>query len=197
MIEISQSAQAYFRRLLETQGGDALGIRLHAVQPGTPSADARLAFCDADDLLGDEWQMECEGFVLYVDADSAAFFEGAQIEFLANATGGQLNIRAPLIKGTVPAEGAGLIERVRYLIDTEINPQLAAHKGRVSLEAVTSGGEVVLRFGGGCHGCGMVDVTLRNGIEKTLLARIPELTGVRDATDHASGDQPYYKGSAT
>jgi len=196
MIEISQSAQAYFRRLLENQGGEALGIRLHAVHPGTPSADARLAFCDAGDLLGDEWQLQCDGFVLYVEADSVPFFEDAQIEFMANATGGQLNIRAPQIKGVAPDQGAGLIERVRYLIDTEINPQLAAHKGRVTLEAITAEREVVLRFGGGCHGCGMVDVTLRNGIEKTLLARIPELAGVRDATDHASGDQPYYKGSA-
>lgn len=196
MIEISQSAQAYFRRLLENQGGDALGIRLHALHAGTPAADARLAFCDADDLLGDEWQLECEGFVLYVDADSAPYFEDAQIEFVANTTGGQLNIRAPRIKGVVPGEGAGLIERVRHLIDTEINPQLAAHKGRVALEAVTAEGEVVLRFGGGCHGCGMVDATLRNGIEKTLRARIPEVTSVRDATDHATGDRPYYKGNA-
>lgn len=196
MIEITQSAQAYFRRLLENQGGDAFGIRLHALHPGTPSADARLAFCDAGDLLGDEWQLECEGFVLYVDAISAPFFEDAQIDFIANATGGQLNIRAPRIKGEAPAGGAGLIERVRHLIDSEINPQLASHKGRVTLEAVTAEGEVVLRFGGGCHGCGMVDVTLRNGIEKTLRARIPEITGVRDATDHAAGDQPYYKGNA-
>ena len=54
-------------------------------------------------------------------------------------------------------------------------------------------GTLVLRFGGGCHGCGMVDVTLRDGIEKTLKARIPEVTGVRDATDHATGDAPYVR----
>ena len=61
----------------------------------------------------------------------------------------------------------------------------------MSLREVDADGVVVLQFGGGCHGCGMVDVTLRNGIERTLCERIPEITGVRDATDHATGDAPY------
>jgi len=52
---------------------------------------------------------------------------------------------------------------------------------------------VTLRFGGGCHGCGMVDVTLKQGIEGTLRSRLPEITEVRDATDHASGHNPYYR----
>src|SRR3546814_20816366 len=78
MIEITQNAQTYFHKLLQAQDGDAVGIRLHALKAGTPSADARLSFCDAGDLHGDEWQLECEGFVLYVDAASAPFFEDAQ-----------------------------------------------------------------------------------------------------------------------
>jgi Fe/S biogenesis protein NfuA len=52
--------------------------------------------------------------------------------------------------------------------------------------------EVVLQFGGGCHGCGMADVTLKQGIEKTLTEKIPEITAVIDATDHRSGKTPYY-----
>jgi Fe/S biogenesis protein NfuA len=61
------------------------------------------------------------------------------------------------------------------------------------LQEVDGEGVVTLRFGGGCHGCGMVDVTLKEGIEKTLRERIPEVTAVRDATDHASGSAPYMK----
>ena len=95
MIDISESAQAYFRRLLESQGGDAVGIRLSAVNPGTPRADARLEFCDDGDLLGDEWALECDGFVLYVDAPSVPFLDAATIDFASEATGGQLSIRAP------------------------------------------------------------------------------------------------------
>ena len=191
MINISESAQDYFRHLLATQGGDAIGIRVTAVHPGTPKADARLEFCETGDLLGDEWALDCAGFTLYVDAPSVPFLEGAQVDYLVQPTGGQLTIRAPRIKGEVPGEDASLASRVQYLLDSEINPMLAAHKGQVSLEEVTSDGVVRLRFGGGCHGCGMVDVTLKQGIEKTMLERIPGVTAVRDATDHATGSAPY------
>ena len=191
MINLSESAQNYFRHLLKTQGGDAVGIRVSAVHPGTPRADARLEFCESGDLLGDEWSLDCEGFTLFVDAPSVRFLDGAEVDYLTQPTGGQLTIRAPRIKGEVPKEDASVIERVQYLLDSEINPMLAAHKGQVSLEEVTSDGVVRLRFGGGCHGCGMVDVTLKQGIEKTMLERIPGVTAVRDATDHATGSAPY------
>lgn len=191
MIELSEPALVHFRRLLQSQGGDAIGIRISAIHPGTPKADARLEFCEPGDLQGDEWSLDCQGFTLFVDADSASWLEGAQVDYAGNATGGQLTIRAPKIKGQVPGEGATLVERVQYLLDTEINPMLAAHKGRVALEGIDEDKVVYLRFGGGCHGCGMVDLTLKNGIEKTMRERIPEVTAIRDATDHASGAAPY------
>ena len=191
MIELSETALQHFRRLLQSQGGDAVGIRISAVHPGTPKADARLEFCEREDLQGDEWSLDCEGFALYVDSDSAPWLDGAQIDYATNATGGQLTIKAPKIKGSVPGPDATLAERVQYLLDSEINPMLAAHKGRVALDRVDDEGAVYLRFGGGCHGCGMVDVTLKNGIEKTMRERIPEVTAIRDATDHATGAAPY------
>jgi len=192
MINISETAQAHFRRLLEGQGDDAVGIRISAVHPGTPKADARLEFCDREDLQGDEWSLDCEGFTLYVDADSAPWLEGAQVDYASNATGGQLTIRAPKIKGSVPGAEASLSERVQYLLDSEINPMLAAHKGRVALERVDDEGAVYLRFGGGCHGCGMADVTLKQGIEKAIRVLAPSVGEIMDTTDHASGRNPYY-----
>ncbi len=191
MIDISENAQGYFLRLLQSQGGDAVGIRLSAVNPGTPRADARLEFAENGDLLGDEWAIDCTGFTLYVDAPSAPFLEAATIDYVDNATGGQLTIRAPRIKGEEPAEGASLVERVQWLIETEINPQLASHKGRVALDSIDADGVVYLRFGGGCHGCGMVDVTLKQGIERSLVEKVPGVTAVRDATDHSTGSAPY------
>jgi len=193
MINISESAQNYFRHLLKTQGGDAIGIRISAIHPGTPRADARLEFCESGDLLGDEWSLDCDGFTLYVDAASVRFLDSADVDYVIQPTGGQLTIRAPRIKGEQPKADASVVERVQYLLDSEINPMLAAHKGQVSLEEVTSDGVVRLRFGGGCHGCGMVDVTLKQGIEKTMMERIPEITAIRDATDHATGEAPYIR----
>ncbi len=192
MIQISSHAQQHFRRLLESQGGDALGIRLGASDPGTPSAQVRLEFCEAGDLDGREQAIACEGFTLYLDADSAPFFAQAEVDYHLTATGGELNIRAPGLKGEKLGTDAVLEDRVRYTLDTIVNPQLASHGGRVKLEGITSEGVVLLRFGGGCHGCGMVDVTLKQGVEKTLVTKVPGVTGVRDVTVHASGETPYY-----
>ena len=191
MIDISESAQTHFRRLIEREGIQGLGVRLSAVHAGTPRADVRLEFAEPADLAGDEWAIDCDGFTLWLEAASAAFLEGASIDYETRATGGQLQIRAPRIKGQAPSESAGLVERVRYVIDNEVNPQLASHRGHVTLESVDAEGVVYLRFGGGCHGCGMADVTLKQGIERTLIEKAPGVTAVRDATDHASGAAPY------
>jgi Fe/S biogenesis protein NfuA len=191
MIQISESAQSHFRRLIEREALPGLGVRLSALHPGTPRADVRLEFAEPGDLQGDEWAVDCEGFTLWLDAGSAQYLDGADIDYTQQATGGQLQIRAPKIKGETPAESASLVERVRWVVEHEINPQLAQHKGHVSVREVTADGVVILSFGGGCHGCGMADVTLKQGIEKTLLEKVPGVTAVRDATDHDSGSAPY------
>ncbi|MGQ4659386.1 NfuA family Fe-S biogenesis protein [Lysobacter sp. F6437] len=197
MIQISESAQTHFRKLIEREALPGLGVRLSAVHPGTPRADVRLEFAEPGDLLGDEWAIDCDGFTLWLEAASVNYLDSAEIDYEVQATGGQLQIRAPKIKGVVPGESASLVERVHYLVENEINPQLAQHRGSVAVQEVTADGVVVLRFGGGCHGCGMADVTLKQGIEKTLLEKVPGVTAVRDATDHDSGAAPYIsRGSA-
>ena len=191
MIDISDSAQAHFRKLVEREAIPGLGVRLSAVEPGTARADARLEFAEPSELAGDEWAVDCDGFTLYVAADSVAWLDDAVIDYVYQGTSAQLTIRAPKIKGQAPAESASLVERVRWVMENEINPQLAAHGGRATVQEVSAQGVVLLRFGGGCHGCGMADVTLKQGIEKTLMEKVPGVTAVRDATDHATGDAPY------
>lgn len=192
MIQISQAAQQHFFRLIEDQGIPSLGIRVRALRAGSANADCQIEFCEPSDLKGDEWTVDCEQFCLYVDAESAPYLDAAEIDYQTNPTGGQLTIKAPKLKGTPPNANASLVERVRFVLDSEINPQIASHGGRVRLVEIEANGVVVLQFGGGCHGCGMVDVTLKQGIERTLRQRIPEITEVRDMTDHSKGDNPYF-----
>lgn len=191
MIQISDSAQTHFLKLIQREALPGLGVRLTAVSPGTAKADVRLEFAEPADLHGDEWAVDCEGFTVWLDAASVSFLDGAHIDYETKGTGGQLQIRAPKIKGQSPPESASLIERVQYIVEHEINPELAQHRGHVEVQEVTSDGVVLLRFGGGCHGCGMADVTLKQGIEKTLLEKVPGVTAVRDATDHDTGQAPY------
>ena len=82
---------------------------------------------------------------------------------------------------------------MNYILYDEINPQLASHGGNVHLQEITDDKYAILQFVGGCQGCGMVDVTLKEGIEKTLTEKVPELKGVRDITDHSNNENAYYK----
>jgi Fe/S biogenesis protein NfuA len=193
MINVTESAQNYFRHLLQQQDIADLGIRIKAVNGGTPKADCALEYCEPGDLGGDEITLACGSLNIYIEAASASFLEDADIDYVVSQTGGQLTIRAPHIKGSVPQADSPFADRVQYVLDSEVNPQIASHGGRVSFVEALPDGIVLLRFGGGCHGCGMADVTLKQGIEKTLLTRFPEIREVRDVTDHASGENPYFR----
>ena len=96
-----------------------------------------------------------------------------------------------------PAAGRGgtaddaLYERVADLFDQQVNPMVARHGGRVELIDVQDS-VVMVRMAGGCQGCGMADVTLRQGIEAMLQQHVPEVRGVVDITDHTAGSNPYF-----
>ncbi len=193
MIEITKSAQEYFARLIAQQEMDDIGLHLTVLKPGTPLASCDLQFHVPGQSGEKELEFNYDEFNLYVPVGSERWLEEAKIDFETSDAGGQLSIKAPGIKGTKPEDSSDLSEKVAWVLEAEINPGLASHGGMVSLELITPENAVVLRFGGGCHGCGMVSETLQGGIEKTLKEYFPEITAIIDATDHASGDNPYYK----
>jgi Fe-S cluster biogenesis protein NfuA len=90
-----------------------------------------------------------------------------------------------------PETAAGLAEAVRAILDAEINPAIAAHRGRVTVAGVADGW-IRVRLEGGCQGCSLAEVTLRQGIEPVLRARLPQLTGVVDVTEHEAGTEPFF-----
>ena len=192
MIEITKSAQDYFGRLISQQEMDDVGLHLTVVNPGSPLASCDLQFHVPGESGEKELEYNYDQFNLYVPAGIEQWLENSKIDFVESDAGGQLSIKAPGIKGVKPDEAADLSEKIAWVLEGEINPGLASHGGMVTLVTITPENEVVLRFGGGCHGCGMVNETLQGGIEKTLREYFPEITAVVDATDHASGENPYY-----
>ncbi len=88
-----------------------------------------------------------------------------------------------------------VFDQVEALFRTQINPAVDQHGGRVDLIDVEDG-VVVVRMMGGCQGCGMADVTLRQGIEAALKRSIPGVHGIRDITDHSAGTNPYISASS-
>ena len=87
-----------------------------------------------------------------------------------------------------------LAEKVQTVLESQINPAIAAHGGQASLVGI-EGQDVYLKLGGGCQGCGMAQVTLTQGIETALRDAVPEIGNIIDATDHASGNNPYFESS--
>ena len=191
MITITESAQDYLAELLLKQDG-ALGVRVFINQPGTARAETCIAYCREDDLEENDEVVELAKFKVWYEGRSIPFLEDALVDYSKDRMGGQLTIKAPNAKLPRVNDDSSLEDRVNYVLYNEVNPALASHGGEVSLVEITDTMVAILQFGGGCQGCSAVDQTLKGGVEKTLLEQIPQLTGVRDTTDHSDTSQAYY-----
>ena len=192
-IKITKSAEGYLVELLEKQESDTIGVKVFVSDPGSPRAETCIAYCKNDDDISEYELREDLSFKLYLEKKSLSFIEDAIVDYSPDKFGGTLTIKAPNAKVPSVSEDASLEERVNYLLYTEINPSLASHGGEVSLVEIMNEETAVLQFGGGCQGCGMVDVTLKDGVEKALIEGIPDLKGITDVTDHSYRENAYYK----
>jgi Fe/S biogenesis protein NfuA len=168
-------------------------VRIFISDPGTPKAETCLAYCKPDEAMKDDEILNLKSLTVHVEKRSIPFLVDSEVNFDNDTFGGQLTIKAPNARLPNISPNSPPEDRINYVIYNEINPMLESHGGEVSLLEFTNKGEAILQFGGGCQGCGMVDVTLKDGIEKTLLEQIPELKSVKDSTDHSVDDNAYYK----
>ncbi len=191
MVTITESAQDYLAELLSGQE-DALGVRVFINQPGTPRAETCIAYCRDGDPQDDDEVKEYDKFTAWFEGRSLPYLADALVDYAKDRMGGQLTIKAPNSKMPQVNDDSPIEDRINYVLYNEVNPALAAHGGEVSLVEVTDDQFAILQFGGGCQGCGMVDATLKGGVEKTLLEQLPQLAGVRDITDHSDRSNAYY-----
>lgn len=192
IIEITPSAKAYLVELLEKQNTEGIGVRVFVQQPGTPQAETCLAYCRPGEEEEGDVQLDHMPFAVHIEERSIPFLEEAVIDYSEDRMGGQLTIKAPNSKLPKVNENSSIEERINYVLWTEVNPMLASHGGEVSLVEMVEENVAILRFGGGCQGCSAVDMTLKDGVEKTLMENIPELKAVKDVTDHSDRSQAYY-----
>lgn len=176
--------------------GDELGLRIEVT--GVRGADFTydLAFeplADADD---DDQRYDDRGLVVVIPADSVPNLQGATLDLPSAAGQGGLVLRnpnrpeTPRLGDAIELEGTPE-DKVRQLLDKQVNPALAAHGGFASLVRI-EGSAAHIAMGGGCQGCAVSAMTLRDGIQAAILANIPEITEVVDTTDHAAGENPFY-----
>ena len=195
-ITVTESAETYLAELLEKQNVEGIAVRMFVTQPGTPYAETCLAYCRPDEVVEDDVVMPKEKVTFYFEKISLPYLEEATVDFATDRMGGQLTIKAPNAKVPKVSEDSPMDEQINYILYSDINPGLSSHGGEVKLIELVEeqdGHIAILQFGGGCQGCSAVDMTLKDGVEKTLMERIKGLAGVRDVTDHTVTDNAYYK----
>ena len=173
---------------IQAQHEDASNGWLLAVEPKSPTKGVYTLRPLKDDDTEQMQRFQKEGIVFWMDFSLLPFLEGTEIQ-----------IDEDTVEIEVVNEGLGIgklrgnfEDRVRQVLDEQVNPMVASHGGVVSLSRIENG-EVFLRFGGGCQGCGMVDVTLKQGVEVMMKESVPDIVAIHDATDHDSGSNPYYR----
>mgnify|MGYP006129025037 FL=1 len=193
IINITKSAEEYLAKLLKDKNEPGTSIRIFISDPGTLKAETCLAFCTPGEAPSDDVIINLDLINVNIEKRSIPFLESAEVNFNNDTFGGQLTIKAPNARIPNISPDSTVEDRINYIIYNEINPMLESHGGQVSLLEFTAKGEAILKFGGGCQGCSAVDLTLKDGIEKTLLEQIPELNSVKDSTDHSIDENAFYK----
>lgn len=195
-ITVTETAEDYLLELLEKQDVEGMAVRMFVTQPGTSYAETCLAYCRPDEVIEDDVILTLTKLRFYIEKNSVPYLEEAHVDFAKDRMGGQLTIKAPNSKVPKVSADSPMDEQINYILYSEINPGLASHGGEVKLVELVEEDEgyiAVLQFGGGCQGCSAVDMTLKDGVEATLVEKVQGLAGVKDVTDHTVRENAYFK----
>jgi Fe/S biogenesis protein NfuA len=191
-VHFTPAARQQVLDLLQRQPAPA-ALRIMVKNPGAgePAYDMALEALDAarpgDTLL------DSDGVPVLVDQDSLSLVAGAFVDFAADPLRPGFVVQPPRadLSGLADLDSDPLAAEVRHLLEHQINPSIAGHGGRADLVGVKDD-VVYVALGGGCQGCSMAAVTLKQGIEQLIKQAIPRVKAVVDATDHAGGSNPFY-----
>lgn len=188
MLEFTDKARAMVRQFADGLEDPKVRVAVH----GSPFApEYEFALVDEEPATSDR-VVQQDGFKVLLDESSATRIEGAEVDWVEGSSGTGFEVRNPNVRKLGEGTPAGaLAERVQQVLEEQVNPGVASHGGHIALVDVDQN-DIYLELGGGCQGCGMARVTLKQGVERMLRESIPELGQVHDVTDHASGANPYY-----
>ena len=166
---------------------DTLVLRVAITGRGANGFQYDLQLISQKDAPDDDVVCEVDGVVVSIAAKSAVHMDGATLDFKESLMGGGFHFDNPNPLWADTTEQA-----VAEVIENKVNPAVASHGGTVSLVGIDDG-QVVISFGGGCQGCGMADVTLKQGVANEIRTIAPAIINILDVTDHAGGANPYYQ----
>jgi Fe/S biogenesis protein NfuA len=198
MLTFTDKARDVVRSFLDQSGGDLAALRIAADGRSPVAPRFELTLVSMGERKPDEREVEGPGFPVLVRESEAERLEGATVDFVerVNESGFEVRPAPGGGNGARPAPPAAptgeIADRVRQVLDTQVNPAIASHGGLISLVGIEDT-EIYVEMSGGCQGCALSRMTLRQGVEKMLRQAIPELTAVHDITDHASGENPFFQ----
>jgi len=199
IVEITDTARDQIIALREGEGISDLHLGLRITGVGTQGYIYETSFLRSEDITSTDIVEDHGGLPVAIALDSVENLRGAVLDLSGDGTGPGLVMRNPNVPSpTLGGADLGDLEltgtteeKVRTLLSERINPAIASHGGVAHLIKV-EGDIAQLELGGGCQGCGLAAVTLRQGIERAILDAIPEITEVVDVTDHSMGANPFY-----
>ncbi|MDZ7290195.1 MAG: iron-sulfur cluster assembly accessory protein [candidate division KSB1 bacterium] len=187
MVTITDVAKKKILEYMQAENEPGLFLRVGITGRGLGGFQYQLGFVKEEERSADDAVVDVGDFKVLIDSNSAPNLEGATIDFVQGLWGSGFKINNPNSIWSDP-----LAAEVQRVIDTQINPGIAAHGGYVILLEVKDN-IAYIALGGGCHGCGMAHVTLKQGVEVMIKRAVPEIQQVIDTTDHAGGKNPYYQ----
>ena len=189
-IDISRKAQDHIKKFLNASSEKIQGVSIIIETKTERKANYSIQFIELSDTPAENISIDFENIPVLVSKEVIPYLEGTEVDLNDK---GELEAFNPSMSIT---EISGSVEeQIQHVLDEEVNPMVASHGGVVSLLEVKEH-NAYLEFGGGCQGCGMIDVTLKQGVEVMIKAQIPEIEAIYDVTDHAGGTNPYYQPSA-
>ena len=194
MITLTDKALEVVRGYMDKGDGEFTALRI-GISGGTPlSPDFELTLVGPDDIGEKELEVTAGDLTIVVQEEFVPRLEGATVDFVqrVNESGFEVKL-AEAAQPAAPKLEGPLAERVKTVLDTEINPAIASHGGTITLVGVEDT-EIYLEMGGGCQGCAMSRMTLRQGVERMVRQAVPEVTVIHDVTDHAGGENPFFEG---
>ncbi len=189
MITLTEAAKNKIFELIQAENQSGLALRVSIAGRGPGGFEYGIEFAKEEDKSADDTVVDAGGFKVLIDANSAANLKGATVDYATGLYGSGFKIENPNSVWSDPVAAA-----VQRVIDAQINPGIASHGGFVTLLDVKDD-TAYIALGGGCQGCGMADVTLRQGIEVMIKEAVPQIHEIVDTTDHAGGKNPYYQQS--
>ena len=194
MLTFTDRAREMIRSFMEQSEGELGALRIS--MDGSPLAPRfELTLVQEAERKAEERSFDSGDFTVLIAEAQVERLEGATVDFIEHAheSGFEVRPRPGALEPTPSATSTGpMAEKVTQLLNDEVNPAIAAHGGVITLVDVKDT-EIYLEMSGGCQGCAMSRLTLRQGVERMLRQAIPEITAVHDATDHEEGSSPYYQ----